>query len=326
MNSSKSILRQLGKSDLMVTPIGLGAWQFSKSNGVAGKYWGYIDDEGIYNIVKTTLENGINWFDTAEIYGRGESEKALTNALIKLGKTSSNVIIATKWWPVFRRAKSIIETIDKRIDALNNFRIDLYQIHQPYSVSSIKSQMKAMAELVQKGKIRYVGVSNFSAKKMEKAHLELQKYDIPLVSNQVQYNLLNRKIETNGIVRIAKEYGISIIAYSPLAQGILTGKFHENPDLIKSRSGYRKYKKSFKPEYLERTRGLINALKEIGEKYNATPAQVALNWIVNFHSDLVVAIPGASSSKQTESNANTMKFELTQQELNQIDRITTIYR
>lgn len=326
MNSSKSTLRQLGKSDLMVTPIGLGTWQFSKSRGTAGKYWGYVDDEEIYNIVKTTLENGINWFDTAEIYGRGESEKALTNALIKLGKNSDDVIIATKWWPVFRRAKSIIKTIDERIDALNNFRIDLYQIHQPYSVSPLKSQMKAMAELVQKGKIRYIGVSNFSAKKMKKAYFELQKYDITLVSNQVQYNLLNRKIETNGIMKIAKKYGISIIAYSPLSQGILTGKFHENPDLIKNRPGYRKYKRAFKPEYLERTRGLINTLKEIGRKYNATPAQVALNWLVNFHNDLVVAIPGASSAKQAESNANAIKFKLTQEELDQINRITAIYR
>jgi len=258
-------LRRIGASDLMVSPIGLGCWQFSRSKGWAGKYWTMMSDDEIREIVKVSIEGGINWFDTAEIYGNGESERALARTLRALGKTSDDVIIATKWWPAFRIAKSITKTIDDRIAALNNFRIDLYQIHQPFSFSTTRAQMRAMAKLVQEGKIRYVGVSNFSAKRMRIAHEELSKFGIDLISNQVDYSLLKRKIETNGTLDAAKELGISIIAYSPLAQGLLSGKFHDDPQLIQSRP-FRKFMPAFKPKGLEKSRPVINALKELADK------------------------------------------------------------
>ncbi|NOR53227.1 MAG: aldo/keto reductase, partial [Candidatus Aminicenantes bacterium] len=170
---NKSSLRRLGKSDLMVSPVGLGCWQFSKGHGFGGKYWPVLTDEKIKDIVRASLEGGINWFDTAEAYGWGESEKALSRTLKLLGKSSEEVIVATKWFPVFKTARSITKTIDKRLENLSGFRIDLYQIHQPYSLSSTKAQMNAMAQLVKDHKIRSIGVSNFSAKKMKKAHAEL---------------------------------------------------------------------------------------------------------------------------------------------------------
>lgn len=318
-------LRPLGASELRVSPLGLGCWQFSKRQGWAGKYWSMLEDDEIKDIVKISLEGGINWFDTAEIYGNGESEQALALALRELGKTSDDVIIATKWWPAFRTAGSITRTIANRIAALDNYRIDLHQIHQPFSFSSTRSQIREMAKLVELGKIRYVGVSNFSAKRMRIAHEELKKYGMSLVSNQVIYSLLNRKIETNGVMETAKELGISIIAYSPLAQGLLSGKFHEDPASIK-KLGYRKYMPAFSTKGLMKSRPVIEVLKQLAEKYYATPSQVALNWVMNFNGDMVVAIPGATKIKHADENINAMTFELDQKDLMRLNEISAGYK
>jgi aryl-alcohol dehydrogenase-like predicted oxidoreductase len=320
------ILRRLGKSDLMVSPIGLGCWQFSRQKGLGGKYWPFLEEKEILEIVRVSLEGGVNWFDTAEAYGMGESERALSEALRKLGRSEDEVIIATKWMPLFRLAKSIIKTIDRRIQSLNNYRIDLYQIHQPLSFSPIKAQMRAMARLVHERKIRDIGISNFSAKKMRKAHDELSKLGLQLISNQVRYSLLDRRIETNGILDTAKELGVSVIAYSPLAQGILSGKFHDDPGLIRKRSGYRKYMGAFKLKGLERSRGVVKALKELAEKYRVTPAQIALNWVINFRGDAVVAIPGATSAVQAKDNTGSMSFKLTEDDLHSLDEVSASFK
>ena len=289
-----SVFRNLGKSDLKVTPLGLGCWQFSKKSNFAGKFWPNLGDEVITSIVDQSLQNGINWFDTAEIYGGGASERALSAALLKLGKKPGEVIIATKWWPLFRTASNISKNIGERLAALDPFPIDLFQVHQPYGFSNEKEEMKAMAELVKAGKIRYIGVSNFNAEKMRSAWETLDKLGIPLISNQVRFNLLDRTIETNGILQTAKELGISIIAYSPLAQGILSGKFHDNPGLLKN-IGYRKHTAPFKPSGLAKSLPLIQKLKTLGIKYHATPSQVALNWLIYAHGDSVVVIPDRKS-------------------------------
>ena len=141
-------LRSLGKSDLMITPIGLGCWQFSKQLNMAGKFWPNLEDDLINSIVKTSLDGGVNWFDTAEIYGNGASEKALSKALAYNGQKPGQIMVATKWWPMFRTASNILKTIDKRIEALKPFPIDLYQVHQPWGFSNEKAEMEAMARLV----------------------------------------------------------------------------------------------------------------------------------------------------------------------------------
>ena len=312
--------RKMGNSDLMVTPIGLGTWQFSKRKNLAGKYWPYLSDEESYEIVQTSFEEGINWFDTAEMYGGGESERTLARALKKANISDEEVMVATKWMPLFRTARSIIKTLPDRREALKGYTISLHQIHNPISFASIPSQMKAMAKLVREEQIRYVGVSNFSAKQMKRAYEELDKQGLKLVSNQVHYNMLNRRIEYNGILETARKLNMSIIAYSPLAQGILTGKYHDQPNSIKAKQGFRKRIGAFKSKSLERTRPLIEKLREIGENHDASAAQVALNWLVNHHQGLVFAIPGASNPRQAASNARSMKFTLTPEEMQALDQ------
>jgi len=313
-----NLRRHLGNSDLMVTPIGLGTWQFSKRNNLAGRFWPYLSEEESHEIVKASINNGINWFDTAELYGNGESEKTLARALQQSDVDNKEVIIATKWNPIFRTARSILKTIGQRQESLAPYTISLHQVHNPASLSSIRAEMRAMAKLAKDQKIKYIGVSNFSASQMRKAHEELKKHGLQLISNQVRYNLLSRKIELNGILETAKELNVAIIAYSPLAQGLLTGKYHDNPASIKSKKGFRKMMGSFKENGLQKTRPLLDKLKEIADKHDASPAQVALNWTVNYHGNIVFAIPGASNTRQAESNAKAMLINLSEAEMEEI--------
>lgn len=315
-------LRSLGQSSLSVSPLGLGCWQFSRGSGLVGRYWSNLEEGDILDIVRVSLEGGMNWVDTAEIYGGGKSEEALAQVLDQLeqeGSTSFKPLIATKWWPILRTAKSITATIDERIRCLGGRQIDLYQIHQPYSFSSISSEMKAMAQLVKAGTIRYVGVSNYSAKQMVEAYRLLKQHGLTLVSNQVKYNLLDRSIDTNGIMAAAKELGISIIAYSPLQQGILTGRFHKDPTQISGISRIRRMQSGMDDKRMAKSKPLIDALMTIGDKYGVTAGQVALNWLIHYNGDTVVAIPGASKVRHAQENIGAMTFQITREELEQLD-------
>lgn len=315
--------RKLGRSSLDISPLGLGCWQFSKGTGMVGRYWPVLSDEDIVEIVRTSLEGGMNWLDTAESYGKGQSERALDRALRIIenqGMDISDVHIATKWWPIGRTANSLTATIEDRLAALGGRTIDLYQIHQPFSLSSIEKEMKAMSSLISNGKIRYAGVSNYSATQMVKAHTILKEYGYELVSNQVKYNLLDRRIEHNGVMAAAKELGITIIAYSPLQQGVLTGKFHADSTLV---AGLRRYQSFFKPKGLAQSKPLISLLEQLGAKYQRTASQVALNWLIHYHGDTVVAIPGASKVKHAVENIGAMKFTLTKDELSEISGAST---
>ncbi|MDO8715596.1 MAG: aldo/keto reductase [Dehalococcoidales bacterium] len=308
--------RRLGKSDLQVTSIGLGCWQFSGLKGSLN-FWNSPPQEEVDKIVKIALEGGINWFDTAELYGRGTSERALATALCKAGMANGDVVIATKWLPIFRTAGNIPRTIGNRLECLSPCKIDLYQIHMPYAFSSIEAQMDAMAGLVKDGKIRYIGVSNFSANQMRRAHTALAKYGLPLVSNQVRYSLVNRNLEKNGVLDVARELDTSLIAYSPLAQGLLTGKFHKNPELVKKLPYMRRMSLGRR---VEKTRGLIKKLEDIADSHNCTASEVALSWVVNYHGDVMLAIPGATKTEQVHQNIGALTLKLTPEELAGLDK------
>ena len=311
--------RRLGRTDIEITPIGMGTWQFSEGQGFHKYMWAGISAETTNSIIQTALDGGISWFDTAEVYGNGRSEKGLSCALKAAGKNNGDVVIATKWWPLMRRASSIRNTIDERLSCLEPFAIDLYQVHNPYSFASIGAQMNAMADLVEAGKIRSIGVSNFSAKMMRKAHAVLARRGVPLASNQVKYNLLARDIEDNGVLDAAKELGITIICYSPLEMGLLSGKFHKDPRLILTLPRGRRNAIGRK---IEASRQLIDVLSKIAEAHGATVSQAALSWLVSFSGDMVVAIPGASKPKHAEESAGAMKIALTTEEMERIDHVS----
>lgn len=313
----------LGMDGPSITKIGLGCWQFSGGAGTIGRFWPALPESETNSIVSASLAGGINWFDTAEIYGGGKSELTLAKGLRHAGIENGQVLIATKWFPLGRRARSITDTIDERIRCLSPFEIDLHQIHAPYSIFATEAgKMQAMAKLVASGKIRLVGVSNYSAAKTRRCSDLLQHHGLRLAANQVRYSLLDRRIESNGVLEAARAVGATIIAYSPLAQGLLSGKFHDDPSLIRSRSGARRYQRAFRRRGLARSRPVIEALRQIAADHGATPSQVALNWLVSFHGDTVVAIPGATKTRHAEDNAGALAFELTPAELTRIDEVS----
>ncbi|GMK39688.1 oxidoreductase [Paenibacillus sp. CCS19] len=313
--------RQLGATDLKLTPIGLGTWQFSGGQGLIGKYWSTLPDEQVRDIIRICLEGGINWFDTAEIYGNGESERVLASSLQALAPLSDEARIATKWWPIMRTAANIPRSIGERQKALAGRTIDLYQVHQPFSFSSASSEMKQMAKLAEQGLIRHIGVSNFSAKKMREADRTLREHGLRLASNQVKYSLLDRQIEHNGILETAKELGVAIIAYSPLKQGLLSGKFHRSPELLNGISAMRRINGGLKPEAVERSRPLMTRMDQLAAQYGVSPTQIALNWLIHANGDTVFAIPGASKPHHAEELAGSMRFKLTAVELAELGSI-----
>ena len=311
-------LRKLGNSDIEVSALGMGTWQFSGGQGFVGSYWQALDHATTTDIVEAAVKGGINWFDTAQAYGNGESERNLAKALKAANLSPDDVHIATKWWPVLKTANNLKATIDDRLACLDGYPIAHHIVHQPLSISSIEKQMHAMADLLDAGKIQSVGVSNFSAKAMKKAHDTLVSRGYCLAANQYRYSMLTRAIEKNGILDIAKENNISIIAWSPLEQGILTGRFHIDKTIPSTVSWQRKGLIKSQKKLIEKTRPLIQEMLKLAEKYDATIPQVALNYVIHVHGDTIVAIPGASKVSQVEQNIGALSFQLTQDEIDQL--------
>jgi aryl-alcohol dehydrogenase-like predicted oxidoreductase len=309
-------LRKLGRTSLSVTALGLGTWQFSEGKGGAAGSWGAISAGETDGIIAAALEGGINWLDTAELYGWGRSERAVSRGLQAAGKGPGDVVVATKWNPLFRRATSIPSTIGARLDALAPFPVDLHQVHFPASFSRVESMMNKMADLLDAGQIRAVGVSNFGASQMRRAAEALDKRGHVLASNQVQYSLVHRAIENNGVLDAAKELGVTIIAYSPLAMGLVTGKFHEAPSRLKGLPWMRRTRLR---QRLAATQPVVDALGRVAEAHNASPTQVALAWVTSRHGETVVAIPGASKVHHATEAAGALRLRLTDAEIGAID-------
>ncbi|MEJ2288123.1 MAG: aldo/keto reductase [Deinococcales bacterium] len=312
--------RTLGRTELTVTPIGLGIMQFAGGAGMFRYMFPPIDQERMTAIVRAALDGGIDWFDTAEMYGGGRSEQGLAAALQALDVAPGGVGVATKWNPLLRSAGNIPRTIERRRSALAPYPIDLYQVHQPWSFSPPEAEMDAMADLVESGQIRAVGVSNFDERRMRRAHAELAKRGLALATNQVHYSLLHREIETNGVLDAAKELGVSIIAYSPLDSGLLTGKFHRDASLLEATPLGRRMNLRRR---LERSRPVIELLEAIAADRAVTPSQVALAWLVRRHGDTVVAIPGASKPEHAADVAAALHVTLEPDELERLDAVSS---
>ncbi len=222
-----------------------------------------------------------------------------------------------------RTARNIERTIGTRLEALAPFPIDLHQIHlNRGSFSSVRAQMRAMARLVQAGKIRAVGVSNFTTREMEIAHDELAKFGIPLASNEVQINLLHRKIETNGMLDAARRLGVTLLAYSAQRQGILTGKYHADRSLVQGVHPLRRRVMGLNPQGLDRSQPLIDAMHDIATDHRATVGQVALAWLIGYYDDTVIPIAGASKPRHAREAAGALKVHLSADELERLSEVS----
>lgn len=191
-------------------------------------------------------------------------------------------------------------------------------------MSSIPAQLQAMARLLKAGRIRSVGVSNFSARRLELAHRVLAAEGVTLASNQVRVSLLHRQVERDGVLDTARRLGVTLIAYSPLDGGLLTGRFHDNPALARSGPVMRRFfgRRELNAQGLARTRPLIDEMRSIGQAYSVSISQVAVNWVISRYGDTVVAIPGASKPRQAAEAAATMEFQLTEAEIGRLNELS----
>jgi aryl-alcohol dehydrogenase-like predicted oxidoreductase len=299
----------LGKTGIQIVPLGLGAWSWGDPFVWGYGFSGYNDDD-IWSAFRTSMEAGVNFIDTAEWYGIGRSEKLL-GAFIK--KFDKPLIIATKFMPYpWRFSKtSLLHTLRQSLDRLQMDQIDLYQIHFPSPPMAIEHWVEAMAEAVQQGLVRAVGVSNYSEAQMRRAYTVLARHDIPLASNQMQYNLLNRKIEYNGLLKVCQELGVTLIAYSPMAKGVLTGKYTPQ----KPPPGPRRFQ--YHSEFLRKIQPLFNLMRDIGLAHEGkTLTQVALNWVI---CKGAVPIPGAKKASQAQENCGALGWRLSDEEITTLD-------
>ncbi len=295
---------ELGKAKEKVSAIGLGSWQ------LGSKAWGYgrdFEKDIAIKIINAALDQGMNLIDTAELYAGGKSEEIIGEAI---KERRDEVFIATKVFLHHMTTKGVVKAAQRSAERLGVKTIDLYQIHWPNPIIPLKGTIKALDKLVDEGKIRYIGVSNFSMKRLKSAQA-LTKYEI--VSDQVGYSLAKLNPEKE-LLPYVQETGVKIIAYSPLAQGMLTGKYTYANRL--QHKGWRRMNTLFSPGNLKRAEPLLSKLREIGEKYGKVSAQVALNWLISNAS--VIAIPGAKSVQQLESNLGATDFQLNNSEIEEL--------
>jgi aryl-alcohol dehydrogenase-like predicted oxidoreductase len=298
----------LGTTDIRVSPLGLGAWSWGDRF-----FWGYgrgYTAGDVREAFDVSLAAGVNFIDTAESYGRGRSEQLLGEFLRSTGETA---IVATKFMPYpWRLSKGqLLSALKGSLRRLGLSRVDLYQIHWPFPPVSIETWMDALAEAVAQGLTRAVGVSNYNTDQMMRASEALDKHGLRLATNQVDYSLLNRRVEREGLLDLCKRLGITLIAYSPLAQGVLTGKYTpENPP-----PGIRGLR--YREDLLRRAQPLVGLMEEIGEAHGGrSPAQVALNWTICKGS---LTIPGAKNARQAQENAGALGWQLDEPEVNALD-------
>ena len=295
---------------LHAVQIGLGAWQWGDR-----VIWGYGQthtDKDIREAFDVSLNLGVRFVDTAEIYGSGTSERLL-GKFIK--ETDQPVLVATKFFPwPWRVTKGFLpRALKGSLERLGLESVDLYQIHWPSYLMTPETMMEGMVECIKQGLTRTVGVSNFGQKRMLRAYSTLAQHGIPLASNQVHYSLLSREVEKNGTLARCKELGIRLIAYSPLEKGLLTGKYTvNNPPPGVRASQY--------VELLKKLPPVIKLLQEIGQNHGGkTVSQVSLNWLI---CKGALPIPGAKNPQQAEANAGGAGWHLTEDEVAALDAAT----
>jgi aryl-alcohol dehydrogenase-like predicted oxidoreductase len=294
-----------------ISRIGLGTWQFGS------REWGYGEPyagQEAKAVVRRALELGVTLFDTAEIYGFGRSERILGRAL---GDDRESVFVATKILPILPVAPVVEQRAVASANRLGVRRLDLYQVHQPNPLVRDGTIMRGMLALRQVGLVGEVGVSNYSLERWRAAEAALGGR---VLSNQVRYSLVARSPERD-LLPFAESQGRVVIAYSPLAQGLLSGRYDR---ATRPSNRVRAASPLFLPDNLDRAGDLIITLREVADAHTAKPAQIALAWVLRHPA--VVAIPGASSVGQLESNAAAAEIELTDQEYQALQAASDRFR
>lgn len=288
MNES-GIKRPLGRSGISVPALGVGTnrWNASGSGQVR-----------LRDTLAAALDAGMGFFDTAEVYNAGRSEIALGEAARADGRP---VLLASKFAPFPYRvtAAQFASALDKTLERLGRDSLDLYYLHFPYSLPGVGAWMRAMASAVKAGKIRAVGISNCNVAQMRKAADVLARYGIPLAANQVQYSLLHRKPETDGVLDACRRTDVALVAYRPVSGGALSSSSPRGP----GRSA------------------LADTLREVAAARGATAAQVALAWLLK-RDDHVIPIPGATRPEHVRENSGALSLELSEEEFAAIDRVS----
>jgi len=306
---------RLGRTDIEVSAVGIGTWQWGQRF-----YWGYGREYGEADVraaFQAAVDGGIDFFDTAEVYGDGESERLLGRFVRESG---ARAVVATKFMPFPWRLRrgNLVRALRRSLGRLEMERVDLYMVHMPWPPRSVETWAGTLADAVEAGLARAVGVSNYNAARMRRAYDALERRGVRLASNQVEFNLLSRKPEREGLLDACRELGVTLIAYCPLAQGMLTGKYSaaNPPPRLRRLIAHTRPSRSepYVPDNLDSVLGL---LREVGEAHGGkTQAQVALNWLM---CKGALPIPGAKSASHAGSHAGALGWRLSDEEVALLD-------
>ncbi len=316
--TTSTALKTLGNSDLQLTPIGFGAWAIGGGNWEFA--WGPQDDNESIGAIHRALDLGINWIDTAAIYGLGHSEEVVARALD--GWSGARPYVFTKCsmrWNADRtiyrslKADSLREELEASLRRLRVEQIDLYQIHWPNPETEIEEGWEALAKFKEEGKVRWVGVSNFNVEQMKRA-IKIA----PITSLQPPYSMLRRAIEPE-ILPFTRENGIGVISYSPMVSGLLTGKMTAERIAGLPADDWRRRSVEFNEPRISRNLKLVELLREIGRPRGVDPGVAAVAWVL--HSPAITAaIVGGRSAQQVEGLAPALSFRLSEEEYQRINQ------
>jgi aryl-alcohol dehydrogenase-like predicted oxidoreductase len=305
---------RLAGIDEPIAPLGLGTWAWGDRDvwGMGG-YDADLTEDRIAEAWTATLDAGVALIDTAEVYGRGESERIIGRLLAARPADRSRVVLATKFMPMPHKlnvTSALRSSLLASIERLGVERVDLYQIHGPVSLRSKGAIAEALAAVVDEGLTRAVGVSNYSAREVEKVHAALAGHGVPLASNQVEHSLLRRRPETGDLAATCDRLGVRILAYSPIGQGRLTGKY--------SAASPPPGRRTFSTHPMEQVDAVVAVLRDVGDAHDRAPAQVALRWLVEKGS---IPIPGAKNADQAAQNAGALGWSLGADDLARLDAV-----
>ncbi len=310
--------RKLGSSDLQLTAIGFGAWAIG---GGDWQYaWGPQEDRKSIEAIHRALDAGVNWIDTAAVYGLGHSEEVVGSALASV---TAKPLIFTKCAMTWGNDRKIVQTLKKiREEVEGSLRrlkvdaIDLYQIHWPVPDEEIEEGWTTMAELQREGKVRYIGVSNFSVAQMERA-LKIA----PITSLQPPYSMINRSVEAE-ILPFCQKRGIGVINYSPMQSGLLTGAMTKERVAKMPQDDFRRNSKQFQEPLISRNLELVDLLRSIGQQHQVEPGVVAIAWTLH-NPTITAAIVGGRSADQVNGSLPAATFRLSEEEFQKIGKFLT---